>query len=572
MLDGGRKQHTKNKQILLELEEEVITKAQKYAKKNLALVDSEWKTLEGSLKQEFKVLKTLRNQMVTDKEIISRGTSASEMLSKLYPSSENMHSPKKSVYQMVLKQISYDPKYEITQYAIELLIKRFSRAKKVLTLDNNQALIASEKDKIVQKIQFDNEDIKVLKTLPETTVYDMAKLDNGDILISFQENQLNIFREKNETIELFYSFSPLLKTFGIHVNEENEILVGLSAGFPDEEDKITKPGKIAVLNSEGNVKRTFEYGKKTDSKECLCTCPTRIVAHLDNTICFIDKITKNNKRQNYMASSKPEEKYSPLPLICQICDISSDLKWMCPECDLYFCANCELKFHRKNQTLSGHAKIDIEQCSTENINEIIRKAEIENISCVLHTEEKCNLFCKDCQNTVCKNCVSSGSHQNHELASLEDIFKEKALEKHNFQTRIESHIDHYTQTANEMEYMLEKATAKYKRTQENILQTEKQLITETKGYFKTIVGKIELEWENIEEMVKEEIKEAESKKGQLVKYDENLTQAIAPLKMLTTNYPQNLLYNVNESVYHHKLQQTLLERYQRHKWGHYPGQ
>ncbi|CAG2208027.1 unnamed protein product [Mytilus edulis] len=309
ILDSGMKRYTEQKEKLLTKEADFLTESKKNTKTILDKLDSEWKTLEGTLKQEINVMKTIKNQMEKEREAFSNIASPTEMLTRLYPLSENKHSPKKSVYQMVLKQISYNQKNEIKQFDIKRLFERFLWEKKglifqmkksyptklkgiskVVLLDNNQALIASEKDAIVLKIQFDNKDIKILKTLPETRAYDMAKFQNGDIIISVQESQLKLFSEK-ETLKPFHSFSPL-KTFGIHVNEESEILVGISSGLPDKEEQISKPGKIVVLSSEGSVKRTYGYDKKTNSKEFLCTCPTRIVTNQDNTISFIDILKK----------------------------------------------------------------------------------------------------------------------------------------------------------------------------------------------------------------------------------------------------------------------------------------
>ncbi|CAC5358161.1 unnamed protein product [Mytilus coruscus] len=135
--------------------------------------------------------------------------------------------------------------------------------------------------------------MKVLKAIPNTRAYDMGKMQNGDIIISVQESQLKMYKEK-DTIENFHSFYPL-KTFGIHVNKDNEILVGISSGLPEKEEEIPKPGKIAVLNCEGSVKRTYENIKNKHSEEC-CVCPTRIVTNQDNTICFINIFSKNEDR------------------------------------------------------------------------------------------------------------------------------------------------------------------------------------------------------------------------------------------------------------------------------------
>lgn len=233
------------------------------------------------------------------------------MLTKLYPSSEKMLLPKKLIYEMILKQVSYKPSktshddmkrifgdflWQTKGQTCKLNKSYQTHLKgiqKIVLLDNNQALIGGEDDEDVIKVQFDNKiDMKVLKAIPNTRAYDMGKMHNGDIIISVQESHLKMYREK-DTIENLHSFSPL-KTFGIHVNKDNEILVGISTGLPEKEEEIPKPGKIVVLNCEGSVKRTYEIQniKNKHSKEC-CVCPTRIVTNIDNTICFINIFRKN---------------------------------------------------------------------------------------------------------------------------------------------------------------------------------------------------------------------------------------------------------------------------------------
>ncbi|CAG2232845.1 unnamed protein product [Mytilus edulis] len=66
-----------------------------------------------------------------------------------------------------------------------------------------------------------------------------------------------------------------------------------------------------------------------------------------------------------------------IPSVCQICDTSSNIKWLCLECDLFFCLQCESKFHTKSKTLAAHSKIDIEKCGNKNIAEVIRKENFE---------------------------------------------------------------------------------------------------------------------------------------------------------------------------------------------------
>ncbi|CAC5419068.1 unnamed protein product [Mytilus coruscus] len=92
------------------------------------------------------------------------------------------------------------------------------------------------------------------------------------------------------------------------------------------------------------------------------------------------------------------------------------------------------------------------------------------------------------------------------------MLNEKITERKDFQDRIESYINHYTQTVNELEFMLEKAKEKYNRTKENIFNTEKESITETKDYVTSLEKRMESELNYFEKKVKEEIKVVHSVK------------------------------------------------------------
>ncbi|CAC5419069.1 unnamed protein product [Mytilus coruscus] len=142
--------------------------------------------------------------------------------------------------------------------------------------------------------EFEGFEIFVEQELSKTKVFDMDIMANGNILLSIQECELKLLKGK-EIIDhaSFHSFSPL-KTFGIHVSKNNEIIVGISAGFPGEDQK-TKRGKIVVLNLEGIVKRIHDSVKDKYWNEWF-GCPTRIVTNQDNTICFIDIFEKSYYR------------------------------------------------------------------------------------------------------------------------------------------------------------------------------------------------------------------------------------------------------------------------------------
>lgn len=181
-----------------------------------------------------------------------------------------------------------------------------------------------------------------------------------------------------------------------------------------------------------------------------------------------------------------------IPSECQICDTSSNIKWMCLECDLFFCLQCESKFHTKSRTLAAHSKIDIEKCGNKNIAEVIRKGELQNIQCDIHADKKCSLFCRECGQTICTNCVMTDSHKDHKLNSIEEVYDGKVEEMKDFQKRIQSEIPLYQKTEDNLKDVLAKAFKQYSYIKEHVTWKEKEIINETKNYAKKLLDEAEL--------------------------------------------------------------------------------
>lgn len=126
----------------------------------------------------------------------------------------------------------------------------------------------------------------------EVNVFDLA-LTTDDTVIASVHMTPEVKRiGKNGRLEEFINVAPLI-TRGIHVNKENEIILGVrDNGDPFQ---ITEEScrKILIFGMDGNQKESYEFDKK---KTRLVTIPVRICTDVNGDIIVIDSMTKDTKR------------------------------------------------------------------------------------------------------------------------------------------------------------------------------------------------------------------------------------------------------------------------------------
>lgn len=101
-----------------------------------------------------------------------------------------------------------------------------------------------------------------------------------------------------------------------------------------------------------------------------------------------------------------------IPEQCDLCDEPSFCR--CSECQIKLCRSCSQEHHSQE--------------STHNIAPYLTdKGEIKStsVSCRIHFDKMCELFCQDCEAPVCQECITTGHHNYHELKNTQDLLHEK---------------------------------------------------------------------------------------------------------------------------------------------------
>eukprot|EP00105_Crassostrea_gigas_P030844 XP_011453306.1 PREDICTED: tripartite motif-containing protein 45 [Crassostrea gigas] len=101
-----------------------------------------------------------------------------------------------------------------------------------------------------------------------------------------------------------------------------------------------------------------------------------------------------------------------IPEQCDLCDEPTFCR--CSECQIKLCRSCSKEHHSQE--------------STHNIAPYLTdKGEIKStsVSCRIHFDKMCELFCQDCEAPVCQECITTGHHNYHELKNTQDLLHEK---------------------------------------------------------------------------------------------------------------------------------------------------
>ncbi|CAC5418607.1 unnamed protein product [Mytilus coruscus] len=109
-----------------------------------------------------------------------------------------------------------------------------------------------------------------------------------------------------------------------------------------------------------------------------------------------------------------------VPMSCEMCEESNEIKWKCYQCDFLLCTKCE-KLHKKVKSVDQHTIIDITQIASHQ-EHVLSKLDFSNIPCKIHRGKKCCSFCKSCEQVICLLCITK-NHNQHDMIKLTEGYE-----------------------------------------------------------------------------------------------------------------------------------------------------
>ncbi|KAJ5076979.1 bonus isoform c-related [Anaeramoeba ignava] len=155
-------------------------------------------------------------------------------------------------------------------------------------------------------------------------------------------------------------------------------------------------------------KPEFQKTNETDEFITLLTCP--VCSYKYQLEDEISEEIPMNKQINFLAKVEASPKKNEV-MNCQECEKEKAV-FFCENCHVFFCQNCCKTIHSfkafENHQISPYK-------GDEHI--VVHHA----LECSEHPNKVKEYYCKECQESVCIDCVIIGKHKNHMITKLESL-------------------------------------------------------------------------------------------------------------------------------------------------------
>ncbi|VDI06355.1 Hypothetical predicted protein [Mytilus galloprovincialis] len=306
MLCDGDTNFQETREIILQTEKEMKEAISKHANELLQELDGKWKPSENRINTELAELKKNEDELETRKNNLNQALQ-SHQVEEIFSTNKNLD---KSLVTYCIKKINpsrtkFIPRnielkkesqsmigilYSVPEIGLrETYQSDFVDVTKILFYDDNTAFLESFHSEKLQKVKFENHEIKVKGEI-QIKVFDMALINDEDLLVSSRKCDLILYT-KDGQFKTFKSFSPL-KTFCVYVTKDSKIIVGLTESYP-----ITVPPpidcirRLVVMNKDGDMLHTIEYDR---DNQRLLSYPCRVQTLNDKTV-VVDIINREEE-------------------------------------------------------------------------------------------------------------------------------------------------------------------------------------------------------------------------------------------------------------------------------------
>ncbi|VDH98981.1 Hypothetical predicted protein [Mytilus galloprovincialis] len=162
-------------------------------------------------------------------------------------------------------------------------------------------------------------------------------------------------------------------------------------------------------------------------------------------------------------------------LKCQFCKISSNVKWKCETCDVFFCDPCRINTHVLLKNSHGHDVTDYKDIDTE----CSDKVNLKIISCSTHPEHSCLVYCRNCDKSLCPSCLITPSDQ-EELKRIYDLRRESLRE---LRQQVDKLLPFFEEKAAELKILEFNTLSQYNKINEKISERQSELTQEAEELF-----------------------------------------------------------------------------------------
>ncbi|CAC5418605.1 TRIM2_3 [Mytilus coruscus] len=223
-----------------------------------------------------------------------------------------------------------------------------------------------------------------------------------------------------------------------------------------------------------------------------------------------------------MALSKSPQS-GQLPMSCQMCEESNEIRWKCLLCDFLLCSKCQ-KLHKKVKSTDHHTIIDIKDIASHQ-QQTKDKLDFSNITCGIHAGQNCCLYCQSCEVVVCPLCIIN-IHDKHKMIELAQGYELTIKTVKTFNSEIDQKLVQNMKELSELGTFKSSEDSKYELEKQKILSRKKILKDEVEQH----TNKLLKELDQRKEILMKSVNDTENRSEKIIKdldlRKKNLSQAI----------------------------------------------
>ncbi|XP_063425557.1 uncharacterized protein LOC134709319 [Mytilus trossulus] len=209
-----------------------------------------------------------------------------------------------------------------------------------------------------------------------------------------------------------------------------------------------------------------------------------------------------------------------VPLSCQLCEESNQIKWKCYQCDFLLCTKCQ-KLHMKVKSNDQHTII--------NIKDIASQQAKDYIPCEVHSGQNCASFCQTCDEVVCPLCITN-THRKHHMIELADGYKLTIKKIKTFSSELVRKLSNYENGRSTLYSFKSSEEFKYEIEKQIILSRGKVLKDEVEMHTKNLLEELDQRWDHLKQSVNDVDNTTQTINKNLEFRSESLTNALASVK------------------------------------------
>ena len=226
-----------------------------------------------------------------------------------------------------------------------------------------------------------------------------------------------------------------------------------------------------------------------------------------------------------------------IPLMCQLCEESIQIKWKCLQCNFLLCTKCK-NIHKKVKSSDEHNIVDIKdtalyQHSSE------PDPDCGHIKCKNHEGQNCCLFCKECEEVVCPLCIAK-THNKYNMTEIKEGYKISLMTLKTFNTEHEQNIEKLAKDMTKFNSIKTSESSNFEKEMQKIQNRGDVLKHEVDKYTCKLVNDLEQRWNISKKMIDEDETLTKKLSQDLESRNKKVTEA------LNSNDANNVMGTIKE--------------------------